>query len=143
METCETLLRFAPDGKQWLLDHPRSPFILAANVDFFGRLRRPREALCEKTYEECKMTEKCSKFIIFKSRFLREKILFFVQVFFPGKIWIYTFDCARFYHISVHRATLAKEPVCISKYFRKSADFREYLDIHTGSLAKVARCPEI
>ena len=79
------------------------------------------------------MTEKISKFMIFKSRFLREKILFFVQVFFPDKIWIYTFDCARFYRISVHPASLAKEPVYISKYFRKIEIFRKYLDIHTGS----------
>ena len=89
------------------------------------------------------MTEKHPKFMIFKSRFLREKIIFFIQVFFPDKIWIYTFDCARFYRISVHATTFAKEPVCISKYFRKISISRKYLDMHTGSLAKVVACTEI
>ena len=87
------------------------------------------EALGEKTLKTCKMTGKISKFMIFKSRFLREKILFFVQGFFPDKIWIYTFDCARFYRISVRATTFAKEPVCISKYFREISISRKYLDI--------------
>ena len=91
----------------------------------------------------CKITEKCSRFIIFKSRFLREKIIFFIQDFFPGKIWIYTFDCAWFYHISLQPAGIFQKPVRISLYFRKSSDFRKYRDIRTDFWNIPAGCIEI
>ena len=50
-----------------------------------------------KSWKNCKST-------ILKSRFLREKIIFFIQIFFPNKIWICTFDCARFYCRLLHSA---------------------------------------
>ena len=91
----------------------------------------------------CKITGKSSKFTILKSRFLHEKIIFFIQDFFPDKIWIYTFDCARFYHISVQPAGIFQEPVWIPLYFRKLSDFRKYWGIYTGSWNIPAGCKEI
>ena len=92
------------------------------------------------------MIGKTPKFTFFKSRFLREKLIFFVQFFFffPDKIrFYYTFDCARFYRIFSQTADLCNIPLYASQYFGKSEDFRKYWGAYTGMLPKSAVCKNI